>query len=170
MRKMKHTLVVLFILGLTSCAVRTASLNAQYDKRLQQLEKEREKLKRQTDPVNYTKSQIKISELLLSLVSDSVRDGNLELMEQRLDGYVTAIQDAHQMMVKTGRDAHKKPKGFKDLEIALRRQVNQLEDIGRALAFDDREPIEKARERASAIRDELFKALFGVQNAATSKG
>jgi hypothetical protein len=166
---MKRYLILLLIFGITSCAVRTASLRAQFDKRLQQLEKEKTKLKTQTDPVGYTKTQIKIAEILLSLVGDSVRSGEMELMDQRLDGYVTAIQDAHQMMVKTGRDAHKKPKGFKDLEIALRRQVRQLEDIGRTLAFDDREPIDKAKERATGIRDELFKALFGEQNAPARK-
>ena len=72
-------------------------------------------------------------------------------------------------MFRTGRDAHKKPKGFKDLEIALRRQVRQLEDIGQGLSFDQREPVQKAKEEASAIRDQLLKALFGEQNAPSRK-
>ena len=41
-------------------------------------------------------------------------------------------------MIKTGRDAHRKPKGFKDLEISLRRQVRILDDIGKGLTFDQR--------------------------------
>jgi hypothetical protein len=67
-------------------------------------------------------------------------------------------------MMKTGRDAHKKPKGFRELEISLRRQVNQLKDIGGALSYDQREPVEKARDEAARIRDDLLKALFGSQN------
>ena len=106
----------------------------------------------------------------MTLVSDAVKNGDLERMEQRLDEYVAAIQDAHQSMVKTGRDAHRKPKGFKDLEIALRRQVRQLDDIGAGLTFDQREPVVKAREQASSIRDDLLKALFGEQNAPNRKG
>jgi hypothetical protein len=68
-------------------------------------------------------------------------------------------------MVRTGRDAHRKPGGFKDLEIALRQHARQLDDIGRVLTYDEREPLTKARDQAVLIRDELLKALFGAQNA-----
>jgi hypothetical protein len=170
MAVMKRFWILLLVLGICSCAIHTTSLRAQNDKRLLQLDKEKDKLRRQNDPVDYTKTQIKISEILLSLISDSVREGALDVMGERLEGYVNAIQAAHQTMVKTGRDAHKKPKGFKDLEISLRRQVRQLEDIGQALTFDDREPVERAKERAADIRDELLKALFGEQNAPSRKG
>jgi hypothetical protein len=166
---MRRSFVLLLILGITSVAIRPLPLWAQNDKRLQQLEKEQAKLKRQTDPVDYTKTQIKISEILLSFIRDAVRDGNLEMMAERLDGYITAIQDAHQILVKSGRDAHRKPKGFKDLEIALRRHARQLEDIGQSLTFDDRQPIAEARDRAEDIRAELMKALFGEENVASRK-
>ncbi len=143
MRQITRSLVLLILLNISGCAVRYLPLTGQsLDKRLVQLDKEREKLRRTL----------------------------LERMEQRLDEYVAAIQDAHQSMVKTGRDAHRKPKGFKDLEIALRRQVRQLDDIGAGLTFDQREPVVKAREQASSIRDDLLKALFGEQNAPNRKG
>lgn len=166
---MKKLLVVMLAFGLTSCAARSELNLLEADKRLERLEKEREKLKRETDPVGRTKTQIKISEILLTLVGDAIQTGDLEMMEHRLDEYVSAIQDAHQTMVKTGRDANKKPKGFKDLEIALRRHVRQLEDFGGALTLDEREPVEKAKEQASDIRDDLLKALFGAQNASSRK-
>src|SRR5262249_36195044 len=128
------------------------------------LQRERDKLKRATDPVDRAKSDIKISEILLSLTNDSVRNGDAETMEQHLTEYVSTIQDAHETLMKTGRDARKKPHGFKDLEISLRRQINQLKDIGGALTVDQREPVDKARSEASRIRDDLLKALFGGQN------
>jgi len=166
----KRSLILLFFFSVCSCAIPPSSLRAQYDKRLERLEREKERLKRASDPVDRTKTQIRIAELLLSFISDSVNAGDQERLEQRLDEYVAAIQDAHQTMAKTGRDAHKKPKGFKDLEIALRRQVRQLEDIGQGLSFDKREPVEKAKAEASTIRDQLLKALFGEQNAPSRKG
>ena len=166
----KRSLILLFFFSVCSCAIPPSSLRAQYDKRLERLEREKERLKRASDPVDRTKTQIRIAELLLSFISDSVNAGDQERLEQRLDEYVAAIQDAHQTMAKTGRDAHKKPKGFKDLEIALRRQVRQLEDIGQGLSFDQREPVQKAKEEASTIRDQLLKALFGEQNAPSRKG
>ena len=170
MRSITRSVVLLTLLSISSCAARPASLRAQYDKRLLNLEKERDKLKRQTDPVGRARTDVKISEILLSLVSDAVRSADIELMEQRLDEYVAAIQDAHQTMTKTRRDAHRQPKGFKDLEIALRRQVRQLEDIGQGLTVDQREAVDKAKGQASDIRNDLLKALFGEENARSRKG
>jgi hypothetical protein len=171
MRVITRSLVLLLFLNLNACAVSHFSFfPADYDKRLEQLRKEREKLERQTDPVGRTKTQIKISEILLTFISDAVQSGETEVMDKRLGEYVAAIQDAHDTMMKTGRDAHKKPGGFKDLEIALRRHLRQLEDIGKGLAFDQREAVDKAREEAGDIRDDMLKALFGEQNAPSRKG
>jgi hypothetical protein len=170
MRQLTRFFVLLILLNISGCAIRYSPLQGQSDKRYQQLDREREKLKRSLDPVDRTKTEIKVAEILLTFVSDAVKNGDMERMEQRLEEYVAAIQDAHQTMVKTGRDAHRRPKGFKDLEIALRRQVRQLEDIGAGLTFDQREPVEKAKQQASGIRDDLLKALFGEQNAPNRKG
>jgi hypothetical protein len=166
-----RVLFILIVVAVTSCAVvRTASLQGQYDKRLERLQRERDKLNRTTDPVDRAKTDINISEILLSLAGDAVKTGEPEVLEKRLKEYVGAIQDAHQTMIKTGRDAHRKPKGFKELEIALRRQIRMLDDIGRTVTFDQRDPVDKAKQEASDIRDDLLKALFGEQNAPARKG
>ena len=171
MQQIGRILLALAMLAATSCAVvhTTFSLQGQYDKRLERLQRERDKLSRATDPVDRAKTDISISELLLSLAGDAVKSGEPEVLEKRLKEYVETIQDAHQTMVKTGRDAHRKPKGFKDLEIALRRQIRTLDDIGKTLTFDQRNPVDKAKQQASDIRDDLLKALFGEQNAPGKK-
>src|SRR5437016_12081824 len=138
MRTIQQFSTLLIVLAVTSCAVRTVSLQPQIDKRLERLDRDKEKLKRTTDAVDRTKIDIDISEILLSLISDAVKSGEPEVLGRRLSEYVEAIQDAHQTMIKTGRDAHRKPKGFKDLEISLRRQVRILDDIGKGLTFDQR--------------------------------
>lgn len=157
-----RSLALLLVFTLSSGAV-------QPNKQLERLQKEKVNLTRQTDPVGRTKTEIKISEVLLTLISDAVQAGDMELMQKYITEYCAAIQDAHQTMMKTGRDAHRKPGGFKDLEIALRRHVRQLVDIGKALTFDEREPLDKAKEEAIDIRDDLLKALFGEQNAPARK-
>lgn len=170
MQLSKRFLLLLFILSVSSCAnSRFRPLQGSHDKRVERLQSERDKLTRQTDPVDRTKTEIKMADLILSLVTDAANAGDVEIIEQRLNEYVATIKDAHQTMINTGRDAHRKPGGFKDLEIALRRQVRQLDDIGRGLPFDQREPINKAREEASLIRDEMLKALFGEANAPTRR-
>jgi hypothetical protein len=169
MRTTGQLFILLIGLAITSCTIRTAFLQ-QIDKRLERLDRERDKLKRTTDPVDRTKIDIDISEILLSLVSDAVRSGEPEVLGKRLGEYVETIEDAHQAMMKTGRDAHRKPKGFKELEISLRRQIRILDDIGRGLTYDQREPVDKAKQQASDIRDDLLKALFGEPNASGRKG
>jgi hypothetical protein len=160
---MKHSISALLALFLTSCALRSIPFQ-QPDKRITDLQREKDRFKHLTDPVDRAKSDIKMSEILLSLTGDAARNGDTESMDQRLTEYVSAIQDAHDTLVKTGRDARKKPHGFKDLEISLRRQIKQLNDIGLTLTLDQRESVDKARSEASRIRDDLLKALFGSQN------
>jgi hypothetical protein len=168
MRYIDRLPLILLALTVSSCAIHSSSLQ-QIDRRLERLERERARLKAATDPIDRAMSDITISEILLSLAGDAVRSGEPEVLEKRLSEYVGAIQDAHESLVKTGRDAHRKPKGFKDLEIALRRQIRTLEDIGHGLTFDQREPVDKAKQQASDIRDDLLKALFGEQNAPSRK-
>jgi len=161
---------ILLVVALSSCAIHTNALRGgQYDKRLERLQRERDKLTRQTDPVDRTKTYITVCDILLSLAGDAIKSGEPEVLGKRLDEYVTAISEAHQTMMKTGRDAHKKPKGFKDLEIALRRQIRLLDDLARTVSFDQRDPVEKAKERASDAREDIFRALFGEQNAPSHK-
>jgi hypothetical protein len=162
---MKLLFVTFFLFTSISCAARESFLLVPQDKRLERLQSERNKLIRENDPVGRTKTQIKIADILLTFVSDAVQSANEEALEARLEEYSAAIRDAHQTMVRTGRNAHQKPKGFKDLEIALRQHVRQLDDIGGALTFDQRDPVNRARDEALEIRDELLKALFGSENA-----
>src|SRR5262245_64655269 len=170
MRGIQRLLLILVVISVESCAVRIVALQPQLDKRLERLQKERDKLTRLTDPVDRAKTNIAISEILLSLAGDAAKSGEPEALEKRLNDYVDAIQDAHQTMMKTGRDAHRKPKGFKDLEIALRRQIRMLDDISRGVTFEQRDPVDKAKQEASDIREDLLKALFGAQNAPSRKG
>jgi len=165
---MKHLIVTLIVFSLTSCTIRATPHFQERDRRLINLQREKDKLKRVLDPVDRTKTQIKISDILLTLTSEAVKTGDTEVMEQHLKDYLFAVKDAHETMVKTGRDAHKKPNGFKNLEIALRKQVNQLKDISASLSFDERQPVEKTTDEVTRIRDELLKALFGSQNVSPS--
>ena len=170
MRTSQRLVLVLIVVTLCSCAIHTNHLRGQYDKRLERLTKERAKLSRQTDPVDRTKTHIAISEILLSLAGDAIKTGEPEVLGKRMNEYVDTIREAHQTMMKTGRDAHRKPKGFKELEIALRRQGNMLDDLAKTVTFEHRDPVEKAKAEASHIREEVFRALFGEQNAPARKG
>jgi hypothetical protein len=167
---LKRLPLMLIVVALSSCTIRTGFLQGQIDKRLERLQKEKDKLSRTTDPVDRTKTDITISEILLSLATDAVKTGEPELLGKRLNEYVETIRDAHQTMMKTGRDAQRKAKGFKELEMALRRQIRMLDDMARSVSFDQRDPVEKTKQEVSEIRDDVFRALFGEHNVPPRKG
>ena len=155
MRRLVGILIVSVI-----CTSASASPLQQPDKRSEQLQRERERLKREKDPVGHTRIQIAISDILLSFAGDAVRNGDLAEMQKQLNEYCAAIQDAYQTMMNTGRDANRKPGGFKDLEIALRRHIIRIDDYAQALTYEQREPLSKAKTEASELRDHLIKVLL----------
>jgi hypothetical protein len=128
--------------------------------RLKELQKERTKLEKTSDPVERAKIGIRISDILLDNVGDSVREGDFTQMQVNLTEYAETIQSAHQALMDSGRNAAKKPGGFKDLEMALRQHVRKFEDFARSLNLQRRVPVEQTKDLAVGIRDKLLKALF----------
>lgn len=112
-----------------------------------------------------TRVQIRISDLLISLMGDAVDDQDIERLGLRVDEYREAILDARDSMFESGREAADNAAGFQDLEIALRQHARQLEDIASQLTFDSRGPIDDLIEEVSEIRSSLLDALFPGQSA-----
>src|SRR5436190_5151899 len=104
---MKRIAPCLLILLLT-----TAPAWAGAENRALELQRERQKLEREKDPIDRAKIGIKISDLLLENVADSVRDQNFTEMQEELSAYTAAIVGAHQSLVESGRDPQKKAGGF----------------------------------------------------------
>lgn len=121
---------------------------------------ERARLPELTDPVAKTKSYITISHLLLSFASEAVREGDITDMSALMDQYVATIRSARDTMVQSDRDAERRPAGYKDLEIALRGQVRLLQDVGVQLLAEERQPMDRAREAATSVREEILRLLF----------
>jgi len=148
--------LVLLLAGLTT----PVAFPASEEDRLKDLQKERAKLEKESDPIDRAKIGIKISEILLEDVGESVRDGDFSGMEFQLTAYAETIENAHKALIDSGRNAVKKPGGFKELEIALRKHVRQFDEFARMLNLQKRLPLEKAKSLATGIRDKLLKALF----------
>jgi hypothetical protein len=152
MKQIKTSLILLLLTVAPGYAVN--------DDRAKELQKERAKLQRETDPVDRAKIGIKISDLLLEDVADAVKAGDISQMQEQLTAYSATIEGAHQTLVESGHNAQKKSGGFRELEIALRKQARKFDDYARMLTTDRREPIEAAKKLATGIRDKLLKALF----------
>jgi hypothetical protein len=134
------------------------------DRLSQQLQRERKNLTKTSNPVSRVKILIRISDALLALVGHSAAAGDTEGMKSNLSEYTKTIENSHDTLRDSGRNARSKSDGFLDLEIALRRQLRQLEDIRQTLTVDDRETLSVVIVRASAIRNSILEAVMGGRN------
>jgi len=131
------------------------------DNRAKQLDNEKTKLSRATNPEARAKTQMRIAEILLSYVGEAATAGDLGKMQTYADQYRQAVTDARDTMMKSGLDPHKKSGGYKAVEIALRKQKRALQDIARMVGVDERRSLDDAVEMVTKIRDEFIQALFG---------
>jgi hypothetical protein len=139
---------------------------AKEDKRAKQLENEKRKLDGTNAPANRAKSLMKIAEITLSYMSDAANAGEFSKMNTFVEQYRQTVTDARDTMLKSGLDPHKKSGGYKTVEIALRKQTHNLQDIARLLAVDDRQALEDTINLVVKIREEFIQALFGSIKAA----
>jgi hypothetical protein len=156
---MKQAVILPFMLLLTGALAPAAGAETE-ESRAKELQAERAKLQKETDPVDRAKIGVKISDILVEDVGDAVRQGNLTEMEIQLTAYAETIENAQKSLVDSGRDAVKKPAGFKELEIALRQHIRRFDELSRLLNLQSRVPLEKTKDLATGIRNKLLKALF----------
>lgn len=126
------------------------------------LEKLRQKLAREGDPADRAKITVEIGEELLKQAAKTYKEGAYTDGDLLLEDYRQAIRAAYQDLVESGRDARRKPKGFKHLEIHLRKSRRRLEDMARALPFDNRAPVEETLAAMESLREELLAALMST--------
>lgn len=161
---------VLLLLSLAACSGRPNIFTQPRDERLRRYDQERARLGRATGPVDRTRIQARISELVISFMGDAIGENDFERLERRTAEYGELIREARNTIMNSGRDASRRPDGFQELEIALRQQVRQLDDIGGLLTFEYRQPIERLITEAMEIRDELISVLFPGQDGRPGDG
>lgn len=155
----------LLILSLEACGARAVPLETPPDRLNVELQKNRKELAKTTNPISRVKILIKISDALLRKVAHAASAGEIDSMKSNLTEYTSAIEDSQKTLRESGRNARAKSDGFLDLEIAMRRQLREMEDIRATLTSDEREPVTMAIARTNAIRNSILEALMGNGNA-----
>ena len=128
----------------------------------------RQELARQTDPAQRATLTVKLGEELLRQAAKMYEEGAYTDGDLLLDEYRQAIRAAHLGLRQSGRDARSHPKGFKQLEIHLRKSRRRLEDLARVVPFENRPPLEEAMTEIETVRTELLEALMKVDRKAAS--
>ncbi|MEE8200239.1 MAG: hypothetical protein V3R29_03635 [Candidatus Acidoferrales bacterium] len=123
----------------------------------------RARLERENDPGERAKLAVKIGENLFEELGRTYQEDGYEAGEERLAEYLDVLRQAHQELEASGRDARRHPKGFKELEIHLRKSRRGLRDLARHLPFHQRAPVEQAIAEMGAMRTALLSAIMNVE-------
>jgi hypothetical protein len=115
------------------------------------------------DPVRKAKDVVRQGEMQLEQVRREIKDENYDAALQVLREYRDAVKFAHARLKASGKDAEKKPNGFKHLQIHIRQNIPRLQQTILTVPLDQREPFEAIRKELEAIDRELIDALFPRQ-------
>ncbi|MGH9804553.1 MAG: hypothetical protein ACRD4D_05225 [Candidatus Acidiferrales bacterium] len=135
-----------------------------------EVDKQRERLKRANDPVDHAKITVKLGDALLDKLIAAFRKGQTEQGERLLADYREAVLFAGRKLLSSGRDARRSPGGFKQLEIHIRQGERRLEDLSHGLSYDQVERIDETREELESLRQDLLAALMRVKPQSSNKG
>ena len=124
------------------------------------LEQLRAKLARENDPSKRAKISVKIGRELLQQTKQLYRDETFPEARAKLEEYLAVVTTAFEGLQEFRHQARRKPRGFKELEIHLRKSRRALTDVARAVPFDVREPVQKTVEKIKTMRTELLHSLM----------
>jgi len=127
------------------------------------LQEDKSRFQNESDPVRKARALPKLGEAELQLARKDTKEGNFAEALEVLHQYADAVQSAFAGLKASGINAEKKPKGFKELEIHLRKNFRQFDDVIAAVPLNQREPFELLRKQLEAIDKELIDLLFPRQ-------
>lgn len=118
------------------------------------------RLQRESDPIKKAKLEIRLGRVKLLQSIAALDQGNLEETNRLLGVYRETLSGAWDRLKKSGRVAHKKPAGFKELDIELREDARYLEDLRHRIPYAERGTAEKVAAEVGEMRNEVLKVLF----------
>ena len=127
------------------------------------------RIQRESNPVKKAKYQIQLGRLKLDAAIQAYGHDDLEHGQPLLNAYLQQMQAAWDTLGKSGRQAIKKPQGFRELDIALREDGRLLNDLKHRTPYMDREPIEKVAAEIERLHEEVLQALFPPLKNQTSR-
>ena len=123
-----------------------------------------QKLKTTTDAIRKVKILIKLSDFQLHVAALKVKKTDFTEADQYLSRYLETIVQTQEILKSSGRNAQKNPAGFKDFEIALKRQLRALEDLRSAYPYEQAEKVNGTIQDAKAAQEYMLLQIFGQGN------
>jgi hypothetical protein len=117
-------------------------------------------IQHEQDPVKKAKYEIRLGQVKLQQAADAYHLGEIDRGPKLLDAYLECMQESWKLLKGSGRDATRKPSGFKELEFSLREDARQLEDLRRHVSYLDRDPLDRVVQETDKAHNEVMNALF----------
>lgn len=115
------------------------------------------------DPAEKAKKATKLGDAQMEKMHQAVRAGNYEEALNVVEEYRDTVKTAFRGLKESARDAEKKPAGFKQLQIHIRRAVKKIKDASLALPFEMRDGVNGPIKELNEIEAELINLLFPRQ-------
>jgi hypothetical protein len=119
--------------------------------------------KRETDPVRRAKIFPRLGAAQLDEMQRLVETGDYMKSGEMLEEYRDEVKSTFETLKATGVDAERKPGGFKELEIHLRKALKLIDDLVRRVPDGPRVPFQMARQDVIKVNRELIDLLFPRQ-------
>jgi hypothetical protein len=126
------------------------------------------RIKRENNPVKKAKYQIELGQLKLDAAIQAYAHDDVEHGERLLQDYLAQMHAAWNTLAGSGRQATKKPQGFRELDIALREDGRLINDLKQRTQYMDRQPIEKIALELEKLHEQVLQALFPPPENQTS--
>jgi hypothetical protein len=135
-----------------------------------QLAQYKDKFDRDSDPIHKAKDLTKLGDAQIAEFTRQATADNIDGAFLTLAAYRVEVGSTFDAMKATGIDAERKPDGFKELQIHLRKSVLKLERATSLVPPDRRKEFREIHDELSSIDNELFHMLFPRQPGSKSSG
>ena len=122
----------------------------------------RQKLADEDDPGKRAKISVKIGAVLLKETRRLYRQDDYSGGEAKLQEYLGEIRTAYCELRESGRRARRHPRGFKEMEIHMRKSRRALTAVSRRAPMAVRQPLDRAVEALREMRSNLLRALMNI--------
>lgn len=147
----------LFLIVLALGSAEAFAIPSSLQRREQKLQA---RLEREHNPVKKAKLEVRLGRLKLQQAFAAYDRSDFDTCWKQLDDYLARMRSAWASLGASGRQAYRKPDGFKQLDIALRESRRDLSDFETRVTFEERQHVEKIKKQTEQLRNQVLNALF----------
>ncbi len=117
-------------------------------------------IERENKPVKKAKMEVRLGRFQLQQAISAYEKQQIPQGQKLLSSSVDDMEKAWSILNASGRNAAKKPQGFRTLEIGLNEDTRRLGDLRRQVFYLNRPPLDDALSKLNRLHEKVLLALF----------